>query len=127
MAAVLAVLAVAATVFTGCAHQPVVRPHEVVVACGDGNFYVDKLRWSSWRGAAAVATGVAHENDCTPNCAAGHFHTYRAELRLSHVVRCVKGRAEFATIGWRFLAAKPAHVPRTDSETLPCRFLRLKP
>ena len=37
MPLVLALLLVA-TVFTGCAHPPAIRPASVVFACGDGNF-----------------------------------------------------------------------------------------
>jgi hypothetical protein len=114
-------------VLTGCEHRPQVRPAGIVLACGDGNFYVTRLTWTRWSPREAVARGVGYENDCRPNCAAGHFHTYLVELRLSRVVGCVAHRLEFSTIAWRFVAAKPAHVPRAGSETLPCRFLRLHP
>jgi len=124
---VLAVLAVAATVLTGCAHVPHVRPTQVVFACGDGNFYATALRWSHWGSDDAEATGIGHQNDCTPNCAAGRFHTYTLAVRLSRPVVCVRGRREFSRLAWRFVAARPAHVARTGSEVLPCSFLKLKP
>jgi hypothetical protein len=132
MAAVLGLLfAVAALapapVITGCAHQPQVRPHEIVIACGDGNFYVDHLAWKRWGAGGAVAAGVAHQNDCTPYCAAGHFHSYRATVTLSRIVSCVKGRREFARVSWQLAAAKPARYSRVGSQTLTCRFLRLRP
>jgi hypothetical protein len=114
-------------VYTGCEHVVHVRPASVVVACGDGNFYFTRLRWRSWGAHAAAASGTAHQNDCTPYCAAGHFHAYPAELRFSRPVTCVARRREFSTISWRFTGGKPAHVPRSGSQTLPCRFLRLKP
>jgi hypothetical protein len=123
----MTLLLTAALVFTGCSHRPEVRPASIVIACGDGNFYVTGLRWSRWGSRDAVATGTAHANDCTPYCAAGRFHTYPAALRLSRPVSCVAGRREFAAIAWRFPAAKPAHAPRSGTETLPCRFLRLRP
>ena len=123
----VAALGAPGPVITGCAHQPQVRPHEIVIACADANFYVDHLVWTRWNARGAVATGIAHENDCTPYCAAGHFHSYRATVALSRLVSCVKGRREFARIAWRFTASKPAHVPRAGRETLPCGFLRLKP
>ncbi len=122
----LALLA-AVTVLTGCAHQPQVRPSEVVFACADANFYATGLHWTRWRSGEASATGVGHQNDCTPNCAAGHFHTYPLTVRLSRPVTCVKGRREFSRIAWTFTRARPAHVPRASAETLPCSFLRLKP
>jgi hypothetical protein len=124
----LAALAAAAPpVYTGCSHRHQVRPAEIVIACADANFYVNRLRWTRWGSRDAVAAGTAHENDCTPYCAAGHFHAYPATLRLSQPVTCVKGRREFARIGWRFTAAKPAGVPRSGSFALSCSFLRLHP
>ena len=123
----LAVLA-AATVLTGCSHRPHVRPAEVTFACADANFYATGLSWSHWGTADAEATGVGHQNDCTPNCAAGHFHTFPLSVHLSRPVVCVKrGRRQFSRIAWRFTAAKPAQAARSDGETLPCSFLKLKP
>ncbi|MBV8064283.1 MAG: hypothetical protein JOY73_02015 [Actinobacteria bacterium] len=114
----VALALVAAVVWTGCTHKPEVRPASIIVACADANFYVDHIRWSSWGAAGAVGKGTAHRNDCTPNCAAGHFHASPVTVRLSKVVTCVKGRREFARISWGAATA--------DSETLPCTFLKLK-
>lgn len=90
-----------------------------MVACGDANFAIDHIRWSSWTRTRAVGTGTAHENDCKPNCAAGHFHAFPITVRLSKVVHCVAGRPEFARIAWS--------GRRNGNETLTCSFLRLKP
>jgi hypothetical protein len=116
---VVALAVAAAVVWTGCSHKPEVRPASIVVACADANFYVNHIHWKSWGSASAVGTGTAHRNDCTPNCAAGHFHSSTVTVRLSKVVTCVKGRREFARIAWGTGAAK--------AETLPCVFLKLKP
>jgi hypothetical protein len=124
---VLGAVVLAATVLTGCAHRPQVRPHEVVFACADENFYATGLRWSRWSADGAAATGTGHQNDCTPNCAAGHFHDYPLAVRLSRPVTCVRGRREFSRLAWRFTAGRPARVPRYGSETLPCSFLKLRP
>jgi hypothetical protein len=124
MLAVLAAL-LAVTVLTGCSHQAHVRPAEVVFACADANFYATGLSWHHWGAGDAEATGVGHQNDCTPYCAAGHFHAYPLSVRLSRPVQCVKGRREFSRLAWRFTVAKPAQVPRAGSETLPCSFLKL--
>ena len=115
----VAALAAAAVVWTGCEHKPHVRPASIVVACGDANFYVDHIRWQSWGPTGARGTGIAHANDCKPYCAAGHFHTFAATVALSKVVQCVKGRQEFARIEW--------NGRQHGNETLPCTFLRLKP
>jgi hypothetical protein len=115
VAPVLASLAATAVVWTGCAHRPSVRPAEIVVACADANFYVERLRWRRWTATDAVATGVAHRNDCKPYCAAGHFHSFSLTIRLSRVVECVSGRREFSRITWK-----------GGSETFPCSFLKLR-
>ncbi len=115
----VALVAAAAVTWSGCEHKPRSRPASIVVACADANFYVDHLTWSSWGARSAVGKGTAHVNDCTPNCAAGHFHTFAARIRLSKVVGCVKGRREFARIEWT--------GKQSGNETLPCVFLRLKP
>jgi hypothetical protein len=125
--AAAAIASAPAPVVTGCEHVARIRPASVMVACGDGNFYFTGLRWKSWGSRNAVAVGIAHQNDCDPYCAAGHFHSWRAELRLSRPASCVPGTREFTTIAWRFTAATPAYVRRRGSETLPCRFLRLRP
>ncbi|HZQ16783.1 MAG TPA: hypothetical protein VFA82_08430 [Gaiellaceae bacterium] len=99
--------------FTPCPPvKPSVRPTTVVVACGDGNFFLGGLRWSRWTGRSAFATGTAHANDCNPYCAAGRFHTYPASLQLTRPRTCAHGRREFTRFTYRFLAAKPAAVPR---------------
>ncbi len=116
-------------VLIGCSHHAQVRPAQVVFACGDGNFYADGISWSHWGTADAEGVGTAHQNDCTPYCAAGHFHVYKAlSVRLSRPVACIKGgRHEYSRIAWRFSGAKPTGVPRAGSETLPCSFIKIKP
>jgi hypothetical protein len=66
-----------------CPGQPaMVRPHEFVLACADGNAYVDNLSWTSWTPRLASASGRLVENDCTPSCVAGRFHSYPALVIL---------------------------------------------
>jgi hypothetical protein len=115
----------AAVVWTGCAHRPQIRPSAIVFACGDGNFYATGLHWKRWNGTDAVATGTGHQNDCTPNCAAGRFHTFPLTVRLSRVVACVRGRREFSRAAWD--SVRLAGIPHAGAETLPCSFLKLKP
>ena len=107
-------------VLVGCERAAHVRPSSVVIACADGNFYFKGIRWRSWGPHGATAAGTAVVNDCTPYCAAGHFHSYAATIRLSRLVTCKKGCREFSTISWRFPGKKPAGMPRSDTETLPC-------
>ena len=89
--------------FYGCrgfvAKHPtaVVEPRSIMVACGDGNFYVTGIRWTAWTGTSAKGTGKVHANDCKPYCAAGHFHTKTGSVALSKVISC-KGARVFTYI-----------------------------
>lgn len=64
------------TVMVTCTNRAKVRPSQFVLTCADGNDYLTSLHWVSWDSSAAFAAGTEHENDCTPNCAAGKFYTY---------------------------------------------------
>ena len=112
-------LAAPPPVLVGCERTAHVRPASVVIACADGNFYFKGIRWRSWGATGAAGSGTAVLNDCTPYCAAGHFHSYAATIRLSRPLTC-KGRREFSAISWRFRGTKPRSMPRSDTETLPC-------
>ena len=112
--------------FGGCTSNVRVRPHRVTFACADGNFYATGLRWTRWDARAATAAGVGHENDCTPNCAAGHFHAYPLEVTLSRPLVCA-GFDEFSRVAWRFVRSKPNGVPRTGRESFSCRWREVRP
>lgn len=47
------------------------RPTSYVLACADGNEFLENLTWSSWGEATATATGTLVFNDCSPSCAEG--------------------------------------------------------
>jgi hypothetical protein len=71
------------TVVFDCPGQhAMVRPKSFVLACADGNSAFDKLTWSAWGPGLASAKGTLVQNDCTPYCAAGHFHRYPALVVL---------------------------------------------
>jgi hypothetical protein len=95
--------------------RPVVRPRSLVAACGDGNLYFTGPRWSSWTATGAAATGTAHLDDCTPNCAAGRFHAYRARVRLGGFRTC-GGKRELTALRYRFPAKGG-----TGAESFRCR------
>jgi hypothetical protein len=65
-----------------CSGHAVVRPKDFVLACADGNSALEKLTWTSWTPGLASAKGTLEQNDCTPYCAAGHFHNYPALVVL---------------------------------------------
>jgi len=69
-------------VFDCPGQHAMVRPKSFVLACADGNSAFDKLTWSAWGPGLASAKGTLVQNDCTPYCAAGHFHRYPALVVL---------------------------------------------
>ena len=99
----------------------VAAPHHLMLACGDGNFWLDGVTWQHWGDAAATGTGTAHANDCTPNCAAGHFHTYRVTAVVGDLRTCTGGRRQYTRLLLRYPATKPAGYPNPEAIALPCR------
>ena len=71
------------TVVFDCPGQhALVKPRSFILTCADGNAYFSKLSWTSWTPGLASAKGTLVLNDCTPYCAAGHFHSYPAIVVL---------------------------------------------
>jgi hypothetical protein len=110
--------------FLGCeGTRPAIRPHSIVFACADGNFYVNSLRWSSWTTDSATAVGIGHQNDCTPYCAAGHFHAYpNVSIRLVRPETCTGSRRLFTGVTYLFAREKPPGQKERQS-TLTAPFL----
>jgi len=74
-----------------------VRPRSIVIACADG-------------------AGTGHQNDCTPYCAARHFHAYPLAVRLDRVARCgSRKELQFIRLTWTF----PARGRRVSREVAP--------
>jgi hypothetical protein len=69
-------------VFDCPGQRALVRPKTIILTCADGNAYFAKLAWTSWTPGLASARGTLVLNDCTPYCAAGHFHSYPAIVVL---------------------------------------------
>jgi hypothetical protein len=72
-----------------------VRPSTIIVACADAGIQLTHLRWSSFGGSRVHATGDYTYNDCKPDCAAGHFHSYPVRVVLSHPMRCPDGHRDY--------------------------------
>jgi hypothetical protein len=85
-----------------------VKPADLVIACGDGNETVDGITWVGWGDVFAAGRGVATINDCTPNCAAGHDHTYPVVVLLSGRQTCRPGgQTAYLKLTVAFLDSKP--------------------
>lgn len=98
----------AAPVVFNCQHAQV-RPGNFTLTCADGNDYLSHLSWSSWTGASASGRGTDVLNDCTPYCAAGKFHSYRANVTFwrSVPVPGHPGQRYFSRVTLRFPGARP--------------------
>jgi hypothetical protein len=70
-----------AVVLVNCRHQAVVLPRTFTLTCADANDVLTGLSWVSWRG-VAYGSGTERVNSCQPNCAAGHWHSYRALITV---------------------------------------------
>jgi hypothetical protein len=74
--------------YSDCLPPPVVRPSELLLACGDGTQSFTVARWTRWSRESARAVGTAEINDCTPSCVAGKAHRYRAIVLLDRPRSC---------------------------------------
>ena len=129
LVAVVALAALAASAAQGASHVRIpgcggvdeaqYKPDKVIVACGDGNFFVVKLEWTKWTRKAASGNGTGKLNDCMPNCAQGQFHSYKVKLIASKPVTCANGKRQFSRLAWYF-RHKHAGVARKGATHRPC-------
>jgi hypothetical protein len=96
--------------FAGCLSlsDAQIRPSALLVACGDGNFFLAGVKWTRWDLREADGSGSGHQNDCTPDCARGNFHTYRVSVRLFRPRTCSNRRREFTRFTFRFVSKDPS-------------------
>jgi hypothetical protein len=109
----------ATAAFLPCYGPSQIRPASIVVACGDGNFFIRNIKWSSWTQLSAAGTGIGHANDCNPYCAAGHFHRYPVALRLQRPEGCTKRRDLFTRFTVQLVGRKPPKAPRYYTLKIP--------
>jgi len=91
------------------------RPRTVVVACGDGNLVLTRMRWSGWNRKSTAGRGIARANDCQPYCAAGKFRSYRVRATLSGRTVCGDGSLQYTKLRYRILG-----LGRGGSVPFPC-------
>jgi hypothetical protein len=84
-----------------------VRPTTIILACADDNLSLTHLRWKNFGAGTAHASGLYHVNDCTPNCAAGRFHSYPVLIVLSDAKLCEDRHDDYRFAAWAFTAARP--------------------
>jgi hypothetical protein len=99
------------------------KPTAITIGCGDGNTFVDKLKWSRWTRANASGNGTYAFNDCSPNCVSGRLKTFAAAVTLSDAKRCSKQKHKvFTEMALTFTGKRPAHTKRTVQLSLDCPF-----
>jgi hypothetical protein len=92
-----------------CEGNPQVEPSSYVLACGDGNSGLTGARWTNWKPENATGTGTEYLNDCTPNCATGHFNNYPVDISLTGSVLVAQDKPfGYTRITLTFTAARPA-------------------
>jgi hypothetical protein len=99
------------------------RPASVIVACGDGNFELRRLRWHGWGSAVSRRRGVALVNDCVPYCAQGRFHRLPANVKLYARRRCDNvERYVYTKLRYRIRGRLPELARAQDwAVPFPCR------
>jgi hypothetical protein len=71
------------------------------VYVGGPDTFVRVSHWSHWTAGSAFAWGTLWADNCQPNCAAGHYSKYRAEVSLSRVA-AHKGVSYFSRMRLRY-------------------------
>jgi hypothetical protein len=98
------------------------RPRQYIIACGDGNYRLNGLRWRNWDGDRASGSGTAWANDCVPYCAAGRFHKYGVQVRAYRIRRCSEDgdRFRYTRLRLHYPGSRPAYAKPTQILTVHC-------
>jgi hypothetical protein len=56
-----------------------------VIYVGGTTAFLRTRHWSDWTSTSASTRGTLWVDNCRPDCASGHFHTYPAQVTLSRV------------------------------------------
>jgi hypothetical protein len=99
------------------------RPRSVIVACGDGNLQLKRMRWRGWNHLRTRGRGLAWINDCIPFCAAGTFHYVRARVTLSKPRLCPDAeRYVYTRLKYRYVD-RPSWITWSGTTVrFPCSF-----
>lgn len=108
--------------YVDCGYGPAkTKPSQLMIACGDGSFFITNLKWARWNRAKAQSVGVGHLNDCIPYCAEGHYHTFSIAVDLSRPQTCGKnGVLQFTRLKWIAVRQRPKGAPRSETFSAEC-------
>ena len=112
-----------AVVLVNCQHHAVILPRSFTLTCADANDVLTGLSWVSWRN-VAFGSGTERINTCMPNCAAGHFHSYRALITLwrPRARGHGTGQLKFTRLTEVYTAARPVRVTASGKRHHPATF-----
>lgn len=96
------------------------RPKALTLTCGDGDTVLGKLRWSSFGGVSAQASGTLELNTCTPNCAGGKVVRYPVAVKASNIRKCKAGLRVYNKLSLKFTGRAPKSASSLKSWTLGC-------
>lgn len=96
------------------------RPKGLTLTCGDGNTVLSKLRWSSFGGVSAQASGTFEMNTCTPNCAGGKVVRYPVTVKASSIRKCKAGLRVYNKLSLKFTGRPPKSTSSLKNWTLGC-------
>jgi hypothetical protein len=96
------------------------RPKTLTLTCGDGNTVLSKLRWSSFGGKSASASGTFEMNTCSPNCAEGKVVSYPVSVSAGATRTCKAGLRVYDKLTLRFAGRKPKSASALTRWTLGC-------
>jgi hypothetical protein len=78
----------------------VVRPSSIWFDCSGGGEYVSNLKYSSYGGSTAKATGLFSET-CAHGCRLPQYVRTPGSITLKHVIRC-DGRSYYGVVAFRY-------------------------
>ena len=92
-------------VLTWDCEYPEYKPESIMIYCGDGGAYIDKITWKSWSQEGASGTGEYYKNLCEPDCADGKIVHAPVNVRLSELTPR-KGKYYLRTLDMSSISGK---------------------
>lgn len=84
---------------------PVYKPKTILIYCGDGGAYIDKINWIKWSKDGATGTGEYFRNLCEPSCSDGKMVHAPVHVHLSELTPR-KGKFYLRTLEMTSLTGK---------------------
>ena len=92
-------------VLTWDCENPEYKPETIMIYCGDGGAYIDKITWKSWSQDGAEGAGEYYRNLCKPDCAVGKIVHANVNIRVSELTPR-KGKFDLRTLDMSSVSGK---------------------